>query len=100
MLRRIAGDTGGRAFFPWNSKELSAVHTAIADDVQHRYRMAYTPTNQRQDGTWRTITLTTNDATHKIRARPGYQTAMPPPVRGALEFTAVAAAQEYVDLTR
>jgi Ca-activated chloride channel homolog len=100
MLRRIAGDTGGRAFFPWNSKELSQVHTAIADDVQHRYRLAYTPTNQRQDGTWRAISLTTSDATHKIHARPGYQAAMPPPVRPSLEFTAMDNAQQYVDLTR
>jgi Ca-activated chloride channel family protein len=100
LLRRIAGDTGGRAFFPWDSKQLAAVHTAIADDVQHRYRMAYTPTNQRQDGTWREITLTTNDGTHKVRARPGYQSLNPPPVRGSLEFTATDNAQQLVDLTR
>ena len=100
MLRRIAGDTGGRAFFPWNSKELSAVHTSIADDVQHRYRMAYTPTNQRLDGTWRTISLTTADPAHKVRTRPGYQSGMPPPVRPSLEFTAINDAQEYVDLDR
>ena len=100
MLRRIAGDTGGRAFFPWDSKQLAEVHKAIADDVQHRYRMAYTPTNQKQDGTWRAISLTTNDSTHKIRTRPGYQSGMPPPVRPSLEFTAINDAQEYVDLDR
>ena len=100
MLRRIAGDTGGRAFFPWDSKQLSQAHSAIADDVQHRYRMAYTPTNQRQDGTWRTITLTTNDPTHKIRARAGYQALNPPPVRPSLEFTATDDAEQLVDLTR
>jgi Ca-activated chloride channel homolog len=100
MLRRIAGDTGGRSFFPWNSDQLSAVHTSIADDVQHRYRMAYTPTNQRQDGTWRVITVTTNDPAHKIHARPGYQSMMPAPVRPSIEFIAVDAAQQYVDLTR
>src|SRR5207249_436651 len=71
-----------------------------ADDVQHRYRMAYTPTNQKQDGTWRAISLTTNDSTHKIRTRPGYQSGMPPPVRPSLEFTAINDAQEYVDLDR
>jgi Ca-activated chloride channel homolog len=100
LLRRIAGDTGGRAFFPWDSKQLSEAHKAIADDVQHRYRMVYTPSNQRPDGTWRTISLTTKDSTHKIRARPGYQALMPPPVRPSLEFTAIDDAQQLVDLTR
>jgi Ca-activated chloride channel homolog len=100
MLRRIAAETGGRAFFPWDSKQLSEVHNSIADDVQHRYRMAYTPTNQRLDGTWRAISLTTNEPTHKIRTRPGYQSGMPPPVRPSVEFTAINDAQEYVDLER
>jgi hypothetical protein len=75
-------------------------HTAIAEDVQHRYRLAYTPTNQRQDSTWRTITLTTTDPTYRVRARPGYQALTPPPVRPSVEFTAIDDAHRYVDLAR
>lgn len=98
LLRRVATETGGRAFFPWNGKELTEAHVAIAADVQHRYRLAYTPTNQRKDGTWRVITLSASDPSYKVRARAGYEALRPVPVRAALEFTATDNAREYVDL--
>jgi Ca-activated chloride channel homolog len=98
LLRRIAAETGGRTYFPWNAKELAAAHAAIAGDVQHRYRLAYTPTNQKKDGTWRVITLSATDASYKVRARPGYEALHPPPVRVSVEFTATDQARQYVDL--
>jgi Ca-activated chloride channel family protein len=88
MLRQIAAETGGRAYFPWNAKELAEAHAAIAADVQHRYRLTYTPSNQRKDGTWRVITLSVADEAYKVRARPGYEALHPPPVRASVEFTA------------
>ena len=100
LLRRIAAETGGRAYFPWNGKELAEAHAAIAADVQHRYRLTYTPTNQRKDGTWRVIALSTADASYKVRARPGYEALHPAPVRGSVEFTATDLARQYVDLSR
>ena len=100
LLRQIAAETGGRAFFPWNAKELAAAHGAIAADVQHRYRLAYTPTNQRKDGAWRVISLTATDSTYKVRARPGYQALPPPPVRASVEFTATDQARAYIELGR
>ena len=36
---------------------LPTVHELIAADVQKRYLLTYTPTNQKADGTWRTITV-------------------------------------------
>jgi Ca-activated chloride channel family protein len=100
LLRRIAAETGGRAYFPWNGKELAEAHAAIAADVQHRYRLTYTPTNQRKDGTWRVIALSTADASYKVRARPGYEALHPAPVRGSVEFTATDLVRQYVDLSR
>jgi Ca-activated chloride channel homolog len=99
LLRQLAAETGGRAFFPWNQKELADAHAAIADDVQHRYRIIYTPANQRRDGTWRTIEVVTGNAEHRLRARPGYFAPAPLPVRPSLEFTAVDETQQYVELT-
>jgi VWFA-related protein len=99
LLRRIATETGGRAFFPWNESQLGDVHAAIADDVKHQYRITYTPTNQLQDGTWRVIALETADTTHRVLARPGYRAPAPAPVRASLEFTATNDRQEHVDLT-
>jgi VWFA-related protein len=98
LLRQIAAETGGRAYFPWNPKELAEAHAAIAADVQHRYRLAYTPTNQQKDGTWRVITLSAINESYKVRARPGYEALHPPPVRASVEFTATDQARQYVDL--
>ncbi len=100
LLRQIAAETGGRAYFPWNAKELAEAHAAIAADVQHRYRLAYTPTNQRKDGTWRVITLSATNPSYKVRARPGYEALHPPPVRASVEFTATDQARQYIDLAR
>lgn len=57
LLRRIASETGARAFFPWNVAGMAAAHAAIAEDARSRYRLTCTPTNQRQDGTPRKIEL-------------------------------------------
>jgi Ca-activated chloride channel homolog len=100
LLRQIAAETGGRAYFPWNGRELAAAHADIAADVHHRYRLAYTPSNQLKDGTWRVITLSTTNPSYKVRARAGYEALHPPPVRASLEFTATDEARQYVDLAR
>jgi len=98
LLRQIAAETGGRAYFPWNSKELAAAHAAIAGDVQHRYRLGYTPTNQTKDGTWRVISLRATNAAYTVRARSGYEADHPPPVIASMEFTATDLARHYIDL--
>jgi VWFA-related protein len=100
LLRRLAEETGGRAFFPWNGAELTAAHLAIAEDARSRYRLAYTPTNQRWDGTWRKIELAVSDPSYRVRARPGYTAPTPPPVRASIEFTAVNSEQQLATLTR
>jgi VWFA-related protein len=99
LLRRIAAETGGRAFFPWNETQLGEVHAAITDDVKHQYRMTYTPSNQQHDGSWRVITVATGDTSYHVVARPGYRAPSPPPVRASIEFTATDDRQQHVDLT-
>ena len=44
---QVAEGTGGRAFFPAREFELSPVHEQVASDVQQRYLIGYTPTNQK-----------------------------------------------------
>ena len=87
LLRSIAEQTGGRAFFPSRDEELPSVHQMIASDIQSRYLLAYTPTNPRIDGAWRKIVVKTDDADRTVRARPGYFAPKPPPVRATVEFT-------------
>ena len=87
LLKQLATDTGGRAFFPARDSQLGDVHSLIAADVQDRYMVSYTPTNQKPDGTWRSVLVATNNPTYKIRVRDGYRAASPPPVRPQIELT-------------
>ena len=100
MLRRISHETGGRSFFPWNAKEVAAAHQAIAEDAQHRYRVTYTPANQRHDASWRAIRLETQNPDYKVVARAGYMSPAPKPVKATLEFTITDETREHVEVGR
>ena len=100
MLRRIAHETGGRSFFPWTAKEVAAAHRAIAEDAQHRYRVTYTPANQRHDGSWRVIRLETRNPQYKVVARAGYLAPPPKPVKATLEFTITDETREHIEVGR
>lgn len=99
LLRRLAGETGGRAFFPARETQLADVHAMITADVQYRYILTYTPSNQRLDGTWRTIEVSTADPTHTVRYRPGYFAPAPPPVRPQLELTIRDTDRRFIDVS-
>ncbi len=86
LLRRLVSETGGQIFFSIRDDSLVEVHERLAADVQNRYLVTYTPTNQKRDGTWRNISLTTTPS-YKVRTRAGYSAPKPPPIRPELEFT-------------
>jgi Ca-activated chloride channel homolog len=98
LLKRLATETGGRAFLPSREEELQAVNTLLASDVQKRYLLSYTPSNQTMDGKWRSIAVDTGDPAHKVRARAGYFAPKPPPVRAEVEFTITDADRQFVDI--
>ena len=100
MLRFIAEQTGGRAFFPWNAKEMTAASATIAEDAQHRYVVTYTPSNQRHDGAWRAIRLETANPEYHVVARDGYLSPEPAPVKASLEFTVINKSSQYVEIDR
>ena len=97
MLRRLASETGGRTFLP-REDALATVHEYLAADVQNRYLVTYTPTNQKRDGTWRAVTLKTNP-NYTVRTRAGYTAPKPPPIRPELEFTITDRGRRYLDLS-
>ena len=99
VLRRLASETGGRVFLPSTEEQLALIHTALADDVQNRYLLTYTPADQKKDGAWRRITVHVPDPAHRVTARPGYFAPKPPPVRPTLEFTATDSAGQYLNVS-
>jgi Ca-activated chloride channel homolog len=54
-LRQLAKVTGGEAFFPESLREVAPVCERIARDIRNQYAISYVSTNQKQDGTYRTI---------------------------------------------
>ena len=50
LLSQLASETGGRAWFPRDERQLALAYSTIASEVRHRYLLAYTPQNQVRDG--------------------------------------------------
>jgi len=98
VLRELASKTGGRLFLPANEDQLQVVHAALADDVQNRYLLTYTPANQKHDGKWREISVKVAEPEYRVKARPGYFAPRPAPIRPAIEFTATDPAGAYLDV--
>jgi len=98
-LRRLALETGGRAFFPWRVEDLGNVYDSLAVDVQTRYLLAYMPSNDTHDGQWRSIAITTKPGHVVSQTRTGYFAKRPPPIRPTLEFTLADGDQGYFDVT-
>ena len=56
-LRKISERTGGRAFFPRDEAELRRAFTQIQIEMRSQYLVAYEPTNQKRDGSFRKIEI-------------------------------------------
>lgn len=72
-LKKIAAETGGRAFFPRNEGDLDTAYAQIDEDLRSQYIMAYTPANGARDGSFRTIQVKVkNQKDLNVRYRRGY----------------------------
>jgi Ca-activated chloride channel family protein len=56
-LRKISERTGGRAFFPQDEAELRKAFQQIQVEMRSQYLIAYEPTNQKRDGSYRKIEI-------------------------------------------
>ena len=56
-LRKIAEETGGRAYFPRHERDLRDAFTQIQKDLREQYLVAYSPTNKARDGSYRKIEI-------------------------------------------
>lgn len=76
-LRKIAGETGGRAYFPHSEKELRDAFVQIQRDLREQYLVAYSPSNKARDGSYRRVQIEVVDPELerqklKLNYRPGY----------------------------
>ena len=72
VLERIADATGGRAFFPFQMREVSDAFTSIQEELRSQYAVAYSPSNFVADGRYRTIDIMALEKGLKVRTRKGY----------------------------
>ncbi len=70
QMRRIAVDTGGKAFV--NTNGLSDVLAKITTESADFYTISYTPTNTTMDGTYRNIDVKVAGAKFNLSYRRGY----------------------------
>ena len=57
VLRKLSERTGGRAYFPRNESDLRHAFTQIQIDLRSQYLLAYAPSNEKKDGTFRKVQL-------------------------------------------
>ena len=55
QMRTFARMTGGLSFFPRFPAEMPEDFSVINDSIRNQYVLTYTPTDAKQDGTWRKI---------------------------------------------
>jgi Ca-activated chloride channel family protein len=65
LLNRLATETGGKAYFPATVAELPQIARDIAGELRTQYSIGYAPTNDKRDGTFRTIRVVVSDGPKK-----------------------------------
>src|ERR1700730_5227815 len=73
ILKDLADETGGRAFFPYHVDDLDQSFQDIGGELRHQYSIAYNPTNYVLDGRYHKIRIEMPDHKgYQVRARRGY----------------------------
>ena len=72
VLRHLTQQTGGRAFFPLDAKELAGIYREIRAELSSQYLLAYESNNPRRDGQFRHIAIRVQQPGAAARARAGY----------------------------
>ena len=55
VLKQLANETGGRAYFVTDARELPKIYQAIWDELSSQYSIAYSSSNPKRDGAWRRV---------------------------------------------
>ncbi len=73
ILKSLAEETGGRAFFPYHVDDLDQSFQDISEELRNQYSLAYNPMNHAFDGRYHKIRVETPEHKgYQVRARRGY----------------------------
>ena len=57
VLKQLAQETGGRAFFPGTVAELVKIYEQISQELSSQYALGYVSKNQARNGAWRRVSV-------------------------------------------
>jgi len=72
ILKRLATETGGTAFFPEKFEDLSGNFREITQHLRSQYTLAYQSSNPILNGAFRRIRIDTMDKRYVVKSRNGY----------------------------
>jgi Ca-activated chloride channel family protein len=73
IQERLARVSGGRAFHTTDMQELETAFAEIVQELSNQYLLAYAPSNNKKDNTYRRIRVELAQGGHSVRARQGYR---------------------------
>lgn len=71
-MRRMAEETGGRVFRVSRRESLDDIYDTIQTELRSQYSIAYAPSNQARDGSFRRIEVKTKNRDYRVQIRRGY----------------------------
>ena len=72
VLRELAQETGGRAFFPDQVEDLASIYQQISDELSSQYSLGYVSANPLRNGQWRRIVVQLKRENTIARTKQGY----------------------------
>jgi Ca-activated chloride channel family protein len=72
VLKQLSSETGGRAYFPTDARELAKIYQSIWDELSSQYALAYSSSNPKRDGAWRRIQVRALKPGLTARTKLGY----------------------------
>ena len=78
VLRYLAEETGGAAFFPFQAKDLNQSFENIANELRHQYNLFYRPEPLNNDGKYHQVQIRVKGRKDlMVRSRKGYYARRP-----------------------
>ena len=71
VLRQLAQETGGRAFFPDRVDDLPAIYQQISDELSSQYTLGYSSKNPLRNGQWRRLVVRIDQPNVAARTKQG-----------------------------
>jgi Ca-activated chloride channel family protein len=72
VLKQLSNETGGRAYFPTDARELAKIYLGIWDELSSQYAVAYSSANPKRDGAWRRVQVRLLRPNVTARTKQGY----------------------------